>query len=113
VEDAEPIAKRFFSRLECEALFQLPREERTEAFFRCWTRKEAFIKAIGEGLSRPLDRFDVSLDPGDGARLLNVLDDPSEAARWELIEIRPAPEFLAAVAIEQHCIDVRLLDFTP
>jgi 4'-phosphopantetheinyl transferase len=96
----DAVAQRFFSPLEREALGRLPAESRTEAFFRCWTRKEAFIKAIGEGLSFPLDRFDVTLAPNEPPRLLRGGEDPESAKRWSLHDL-PAPTgYFAALAIE-------------
>jgi 4'-phosphopantetheinyl transferase len=71
-----------------------------EAFFRCWTRKEAYIKARGEGLSLPLDQFDVSLAPGAPAALLGTRPDSSEASRWSLQNLDPAPGYAAALAVE-------------
>jgi 4'-phosphopantetheinyl transferase len=78
------IAKRYFSAGEIEALGMLAPQEYAEAFFRCWTRKEAFIKATGLGLSLPLDQFDVTLNPGETASLLRTAWDPGEAAHWSL-----------------------------
>jgi 4'-phosphopantetheinyl transferase len=96
------IAERFFSPAEVETLRSLPEGVQREAFFHCWTRKEAFVKARGEGLSFPLDQFDVSLAPGEPAALLRTLGDPEEAARWSLRELFPGPGFVAAVAAAGH-----------
>jgi 4'-phosphopantetheinyl transferase len=96
----EEIAERFFSPHEQAVLRTLPAEMKYEAFFTCWTRKEAYIKARGEGLSFPLDQFDVSLTPGKPAKLLNVVEDPLEAARWSLQALTPGPGYVAALAVE-------------
>lgn len=96
--DADAIAARFFSPSEVEAYLSLAASDRPLGFFNCWTRKEAFIKAIGEGLSHPLDRFDVSLVPGEPATLLRVDDVPGERCGWALHAFSPAPGFVAAVA---------------
>lgn len=100
MDTAEGLAKRFFSPRESQVLLGLPIEERAAAFFRCWTRKEAYIKAIGTGLTTPLDQFDVSLAPGEPARLLWVADRPDEVARWSLAHLDPAPGFVGALAVE-------------
>ena len=97
LRDAAAIAERFFSTREREELLALPEAEREAAFFAGWARKEAFIKATGEGLARPLDGFTVSLRAGEPARLTAVVDDPDEAARWSLVSLDPAPEFSAAL----------------
>ncbi|MCL5670567.1 MAG: 4'-phosphopantetheinyl transferase superfamily protein [Acidobacteria bacterium] len=96
------VAGQFFSPQEVAMLRTLPTEEQTLAFFRCWTRKEAYIKARGEGLSLPLDQFDVSLAPGEPAAVLGTQRDPSEASRWSLQELTPAPGFVAALAVAGH-----------
>lgn len=96
----EEIAERFFSRGEVNTLRGLPRGERLAAFFRCWTRKEAYIKARGEGLSHPLELFDVSLTPGEPAALLATRPDPLEATRWSLEELSCAPGYAASLAVE-------------
>jgi 4'-phosphopantetheinyl transferase len=98
----EQIAKRFFSPNECAILGEIPNEKlRAEAFFNCWTRKESYIKARGEGLSSiPLDQFEVSLIPGEPAKLLKYDDLPQEVNRWSFKEIQPAHEFVASLAVE-------------
>jgi 4'-phosphopantetheinyl transferase len=91
------IAQRFFSPAEQCSLLACPKEEQREAFFRCWTRKEAFVKAHGEGLSFGLDQFSVSLNPA-AALLLEIGGDTDEAARWQLHHLEPAPGYVGAVA---------------
>lgn len=96
------IAERFFSRREVATLRTLPTEMQRQAFFRCWTRKEAYIKARGEGLALPLDQFDVSLAPGEPVAVLSTPRDLSEASRWSLRDLPLAPDFAAALAVEGH-----------
>lgn len=97
---SEQIAQQFFSHGEVAALRALPAQAQVEAFFNCWTRKEAYIKATGQGLSLPLDQFDVSLAPGEQAALLSRQDQPQEASRWTLQELAPGDGYAAAVAVE-------------
>ncbi len=94
------IAERFFAPREVDALFALPDEQHTEAFFRCWTRKEAYIKAKGAGLAIPLASFAVSLAPEDPAELLWVKDNSAESKRWNLTTLDPDPTFAACIATE-------------
>lgn len=98
--DLQELAARFFSAAESRALLELPAGLRTRAFFNCWTRKEAYVKARGEGLSHPLDTFCVSLVPGSAAALVETRNDPRETARWRLHDLAPAPDYAAALAIE-------------
>jgi phosphopantetheinyl transferase len=97
----------FFSRRENAAYQALDPRDKPIAFFNCWTRKEAFIKALGDGLYHPLDRFDVSLAPGEPARILRVDDTPGEACGWRLESFCPAPGFVAAVVTEDDDRDLR------
>jgi 4'-phosphopantetheinyl transferase len=97
LRDALAIARRFFSPSERESLASLPEDQQASAFFRCWTRKEAFIKAVGEGLSYPLDGFDVTLLPGEPARLLTVRGSEDEARSWTVRHLEPAPGYVAAL----------------
>jgi 4'-phosphopantetheinyl transferase len=99
LDDGEQIAERFFSASEVAVFKSLPTEQRNEAFFNCWTRKEAYIKAIGEGLSCPLDVFGVTLTPGEPARLLQIRGSEAAAAEWSLFSLEPDEGFITAVAI--------------
>lgn len=96
----EKIAKRFFSPLEFQMLSALSPSERIEGFFNCWTRKEAYIKAIGEGLSIPLDQFDVTLNPRDEAKIISIKGDSISASYWSLYPLTPAPGYVGALAVE-------------
>ena len=87
------VAERFFSPAEVTALREVPTGERLGAFHRIWTRKEAYIKAVGLGLSLDLDTFDVSLKPGPGARLLATRPDAQQASRWRLVELDLGPDW--------------------
>jgi 4'-phosphopantetheinyl transferase len=71
-----------------------------EAFFNCWTRKEAYLKARADGLSFPLDQFSVSLIPGEPAALLSFLGDPDEIARWSLIHLNPGSDYVGTLVVE-------------
>ncbi|MBK9712860.1 MAG: 4'-phosphopantetheinyl transferase superfamily protein [Kouleothrix sp.] len=98
----EQLAARFFSPTEYQKLCSLPPELRRVAFFTCWTRKEAYVKAHGIGLSMALDHFAVSLAPDEPARILYTLDDPAEASRWSLQSLSVGPGYQAALAVEGH-----------
>jgi 4'-phosphopantetheinyl transferase len=95
------IAEHFFSPQEHRALHDLPADSRYQAFFNCWTRNEAYLKARGDGLVHPLDQFYVSLRPGEAAALLHS-ELPQEVARWSLQELWPGPGYVAALAAEGH-----------
>ena len=98
----EALAKHFFSPYECAMLHDLPESMKREAFFNCWTRKEAYIKARGMGLSLPLNLFDVSLTPGEPAALLHIRDNAQEVTRWTFEAMTMPPEYAGALAVEGH-----------
>jgi 4'-phosphopantetheinyl transferase len=98
--DHVAIARRFFSEQEQRELAALAPSERCYGFFRCWTRKEAYVKAQGAGLSLPLSQFDVSLKPGDEDALLSTRPDGDEAARWSLREVQAGDGYLAALCVQ-------------
>jgi 4'-phosphopantetheinyl transferase len=93
------IARQYFSPAEVAEFDAVPIEQREVAFFTCWTRKEAFIKAKGLGLSLPLDSFDVSLTPNEPA-ILRAVRPPQEAAHWKLHSLDVAPRYAGAAAVE-------------
>lgn len=99
VSDIRQIVERFFSPYEQAEWLRLPVEQQIAGFFNCWTRKEAYIKARGQGLSLPLDQFDVSLTPGQPVRLLadrHFHDLPN----WSLASLEPAPGYAGALVVE-------------
>lgn len=98
--DIAGIAGLFFSSRERADLAALPIGQRHDAFFRCWSQKEAFLKARGDGLSLPLGCFDVSLRPGEYSALLETRPDPVEASRWVIRELDVGPGHKAALAVE-------------
>jgi 4'-phosphopantetheinyl transferase len=102
IPEMDQIAERFFSEGENSIFRALPESKKKEAFFNCWVRKEAFIKAKGDGLGFGLDHFEVSLAPGEPAALLSTTGDPIEASRWSLRELDLWPTFIAALAVEGH-----------
>lgn len=105
----DKIAERFFSSREVDTLSTVPAELRKEAFFNCWTRKEAYIKARGEGLSMPLAEFDVSLAPGEPVALLRNHKEPAEVRRWTMQSISVSSGYVAALVVEGR--DWRLKTF--
>jgi len=107
------VAERFFSVSEVETLRRLSDEEQIEAFFNCWTRKEAYLKAVGTGLSTELDSFDVSLAPGAPAALLRAAGGHAETARWTLHALRPNPGSVGALAFESGPTELSLWRFPP
>jgi len=112
-EDLEhsSLIQKYFAAEERAELAQLPSPDRPRAFFDCWTRKEAYLKATGRGLFTPLDSFVVSTRAGAPNALIRVEDDPLAAARWTLRDVPVAPGYSAAVAAEGKILEVRCLDY--
>jgi 4'-phosphopantetheinyl transferase len=101
IAGTDDIAVHFFSRRENEAYRALDPHDRLIGFFNCWTRKEAFVKALGDGVHHPLDRFDVTLAPGAPARILRVGLIPGDACDWALRSFVPEPGFIGAVVTQK------------
>lgn len=100
--DTRELSDCVFSPYEVSTLSALPAHQQTKAFFNCWTRKEAYVKARGEGFSFPLDCFDVSLAPGEPAVLLSHRRDPRETWRWSLCDLPSDSSYASAVVVESH-----------
>jgi 4'-phosphopantetheinyl transferase len=100
MDDLELIAERNFSSREIAELKKLSPYKKTDGFFNCWTRKEAYIKAIGDGVSFPLQQFDVSVDPDEPAKLLSILGSEQAAVRWSMFELHPADSYAAALVVQ-------------
>jgi 4'-phosphopantetheinyl transferase len=96
IPDADHLAENFFSATEIASLRALPPNRRLLAFLACWTRKEAFIKALGEGLTCPLDSFDVTVDPDAPARIIRIGKRSGTLIQWTMRAFRPFPEYIAA-----------------
>jgi 4'-phosphopantetheinyl transferase len=104
--DIEQIAALNFSDYENNIFSKLQPEQKEVAFFNCWTRKEAYIKAIGEGLNLPLRTFDVSLAPNEAPKLLSINGSVNEASHWSLESLIPDPDHVAAMAIKRYHYDI-------
>jgi 4'-phosphopantetheinyl transferase len=102
----QDIARRFFSRLEVATFDALQKEQQVAAFFRCWTRKEAYIKAIGRGMSEPLDAFDVTLAPSEAAALLRA--EGQDVSRWSMFDIDVGEDYAGALLVEAPVSQIRL-----
>ncbi len=102
MDDWQGIAQSHFSQKENAALRNTTESDRQNAFYRCWTRKEAFLKANGLGLSKPLDSFAVSLDPDEFPELLSCEWDSREILRWRLVSLALGLGFIGALAIQRR-----------
>ena len=101
IKNVDELVARFFSPRENVLFQKLPDGQKPEAFFNLWTRKEAMLKATGEGITRSLSLVEVSFLPGEPAQLLAIAGDSAARERWFLKEFIPAKDFTAAVAVER------------
>lgn len=111
--DMDALAARFYSQREAGLLRGLPPDQRTAAFFRAWSCKEAYVKATGKGLTLSTRQVEVTLLPHEEARLLSVYGDEAEAARWKLVTLEAAPGFAAALCAQGTDWTHQLLDWQP
>lgn len=102
------IAAHFFSGRESARLSASSPPQKLRAFLRLWTGKEAYLKACGKGLSKPLDEVEFSVEPTEPMQLLRVADDPTAVAEWSIIELNLGPDFIGAVAVRGR--NLRLID---
>ena len=108
MNDMQDIASRFFTARENACLQAVPLHQRLEAFFNCWTRKEACLKATGQGIGEGLAGVEVTLAPGRAARVLSIMGSTQAAAGWSLHTLEPATGYVCAVAylgqrLEMEC----------
>jgi 4'-phosphopantetheinyl transferase len=106
--DLERTARRFFSAREQAELFGLHPGARLAGFYNCWTRKEAYLKALGSGLARPLDRFSVTLDPDHPAKLVAIDGDAAGPSRWTIHALDLEPTYVGALALCRRAWRVEL-----
>jgi 4'-phosphopantetheinyl transferase len=114
MEEMDLVAKTNFSPGEYQTFQRVSKQHRVEAFYNCWTRKEAFIKATGDGLTFPLQEFEVSLEPGVPAQLLAVRGSSEEANRWTMHDLKTRDGYAAALVVEgkEHSISHKQWSYT-
>lgn len=107
------LAERFFSSNEFQILSSLPPKIQCEAFFRAWTRKEAYLKARGEGISFGLEKVEVAFAPEEPASISKVPDDPNASTRWVVKHLSPAPGYIGAAVVEGSDVAFSFLKWEP
>jgi 4'-phosphopantetheinyl transferase len=112
--DSMKVARDFFAQSEYEAIRALPPDRQLKAFFRCWTRKESFVKALGDGLRFPLSGFEVSVDERLGQSLLECRAAPHELARWTVVSLDTDDGYAAALTTQREAgIGSEIIDGVP
>lgn len=102
MSDRDEVAANSFSNYEIETFQKLDDSDKSLGFFNCWTRKEAFVKALGDGLRFPLNSFDVTLSPDEPAEILRIGEQSGRDCGWELFSFAPLPGFVGAVAVQSQ-----------
>ena len=110
IPEIDRTANQFFSKAEADVFHALPVYEKTKAFYNCWTRKQAFLKAIGNGSLYPLKTFDVTLAPHEPAQLLRVKGKPQEASRWSIQAIMPETNYTGAIAVRNFNFQLKIYE---
>lgn len=113
VRDATGLARRFFSPAECAALQMLTGDRLTRAFLACWTRKEAYVKAIGLGIATQLGNFDVTVDPDSPATIEATRPDAGDAARWTMHSVDAGPGYFATLVVEGGPASIAEFEWKP
>jgi 4'-phosphopantetheinyl transferase len=108
VKNVDELVARFFSQRENELFQKVLNDQKPAAFFNLWTRKEAMLKATGEGITRSLSLVEVSFLPGEPARLLAIAGDAAAGERWRMWELEPANGFTGAVAMEGETSHIQI-----
>lgn len=111
--EMEKVARRFFAPAEVDFLFELEPELRTRAFYRCWSSKEAIMKACGRGLSLGLSRFEVNVDPDASPRLLTAPPELGDIEHWQMESIPMEPEVEGIIALEGTVDSAKLFQIDP
>lgn len=104
IPEIEDIASRFFLPRETRTLLALPASSRLQAFYSCWTRKEAFLKATGEGIAENLEKVEVTLAPEDQPEVVSLTGDPRARERWQLRPFSPAAGYLGCLAYRNETL---------
>jgi 4'-phosphopantetheinyl transferase len=103
----EELVARFFSQRESDLFRRVAADQHGLTFFNLWTRKEALLKATGEGIAGRLKEFEVTLLPGEPARLLSIGTDRAQALDWSLHDLAPAPGFVGALALRANDVQLK------
>lgn len=111
MNEMEQLAGLIFSTEEIVIFRSLSEDKKKEAFYNGWTRKEAFVKALGDGLSMPLDTFDVSFIPGQPARLTRIEGEAGKISGWSIKDLKPALSYAAALAVKGPVFNTRYLQW--
>ena len=112
IDDCLKIAQRFFSPQEVSELNKQPSDELQTAFLTCWTRKESYIKAIGQGISMPLDKFSVSVSLNEPPKLISNELEPDELNKWTFTSIAPIDGYVGTVACEGYVETFQFFNFS-